>query len=85
MLFTLGSPVLFGLFCIELVLAGCSDKFLTAESPKTIHKDVVVIGGGASGAYSAVRLREDFGLRVAVVEKEAQLVRFSMRDLRLKH
>jgi len=41
----------------------------------TIHRDVAIIGGGASGAYSAVRLREDFGLSVVLVEKEAFLVR----------
>ena len=40
---------------------------------KTIHKDVVIVGGGASGAYSAVRLREDYNVSVIVVEKEGML------------
>ena len=40
-----------------------------------IYKDVAIIGGGASGAYSAVRLREDEGLSVVVVEKQDRLVR----------
>ena len=51
----------------------------TAEEPASvIRTDVAVIGGGASGAYSAVRLREDFGLRVVLIEKEAILVRTIM-------
>ena len=29
---------------------------------KTIKKDVAIIGGGSSGSYSAVRLREDYGV-----------------------
>lgn len=39
-----------------------------------IAKDVVVVGGGASGAYAAFRLREDFGKSVALVEKQDTLV-----------
>jgi heterodisulfide reductase subunit A-like polyferredoxin len=42
---------------------------------KTIEKDVVIIGGGASGAHAAVRLREDFGKSVIIVEKQNNLVR----------
>lgn len=42
----------------------------------TIEKDVVIIGGGASGSHAAVRLREDYGKSVVVIEKEAILVRF---------
>ncbi|KAK3377640.1 hypothetical protein B0H63DRAFT_221540 [Podospora didyma] len=38
-----------------------------------IHKDVAIIGGGGSGAYSAVRLREDFGVSVVVIEKDGIL------------
>ena len=45
------------------------------EDPTTIHRDVAIIGGGASGAYSAVRLREDFGLKVILIEKDSILVR----------
>jgi len=39
-----------------------------------IQKDVAIIGGGASGAHAAVRLREDLGKSVVVVEKQGQLV-----------
>lgn len=40
----------------------------------TIVKDVVVLGGGASGSYAAVRLK-DSGKTVAVVEQKTHLVR----------
>jgi len=40
----------------------------------TIVRDVVVLGGGASGSYAAVRLK-DFGKTVVVVEKNDHLVR----------
>ncbi|KAF3356325.1 hypothetical protein VDGD_08210 [Verticillium dahliae] len=38
-----------------------------------IERDVVVLGGGASGAHAAVRLREDYGKSVILVEKKAEL------------
>jgi hypothetical protein len=37
--------------------------------------DVAVIGGGASGTYAAIRLVQDYGLKVALVEKNDRLVR----------
>ena len=39
-----------------------------------IKKDVVILGGGASGAHAAVRLREDYGKSVVIVEKQSNLV-----------
>lgn len=42
-----------------------------------IEKDVAIIGGGASGTHTAVRLREDYGVSVVVVESEDHLVGFS--------
>ncbi|KAM5352646.1 hypothetical protein ACJ41O_005368 [Fusarium nematophilum] len=38
-----------------------------------IEKDVVIIGGGASGAHAAFRLREDLGKSIILIEKEARL------------
>ncbi|KAK0726261.1 hypothetical protein B0T21DRAFT_371286 [Apiosordaria backusii] len=35
-----------------------------------IYKDVAIIGGGASGAHAAVRLTQDYGKSVVVVERE---------------
>src|SRR3569833_2055665 len=43
-----------------------------------IQRDVVIIGGGASGAHAAVRLREDFKKSVILVEKQSILVRSSL-------
>ncbi|SPO06218.1 uncharacterized protein DNG_08907 [Cephalotrichum gorgonifer] len=40
---------------------------------ETITKNVVIIGGGASGAHAAVRLREDFDKSVIVIEKKSHL------------
>ncbi|KAK4171096.1 hypothetical protein QBC36DRAFT_368171 [Triangularia setosa] len=35
-----------------------------------IYKDVAIIGGGASGAHAAVKLRQDFGKSVVIIERE---------------
>lgn len=40
---------------------------------KVIEKDVVIIGGGASGTYAAVRLREDFNKSIALIEPKNRL------------
>jgi len=66
------------------VAAKCRDGSNAADDLTTTYKDVVIVGGGASGVYSAVRLREDYGLSVVVVEKDIQLVgdpRFAPRTL----
>ncbi|CAM1508821.1 Fc.00g025600.m01.CDS01 [Cosmosporella sp. VM-42] len=43
---------------------------ICAVSASKIQKDVVIIGGGASGAYAAVRLKEDYGKSILLVEKQ---------------
>lgn len=40
---------------------------------QVIHRDVVIVGGGASGAHAAVKLR-DMGLTIVLVEKRDRLV-----------
>lgn len=40
-----------------------------------IERDVVIIGGGAAGAHAAVKLRQEYGKTVLVIEKEDMLVR----------
>ncbi|GAB1314657.1 Amine oxidase [Madurella fahalii] len=63
-----------GLLCARRVRALCPDIGSgAANGVPTISKDVAIIGGGGSGAYSAVRLREDYGIGVVVVEKEPML------------
>jgi hypothetical protein len=63
------------------LLAALQASFVSAEAAaeavsKTITKDVVIVGGGASGAHAAVRLREDFGKSIVLIEKHDYLVRF---------
>lgn len=52
--------------------------FVFSETPsthvRTIIKDVVILGGGPSGSFAAVRLREDFGKSVIIVEQKDRLV-----------
>lgn len=43
---------------------------LRVVQSEVIHKDVVILGGGASGTYAAVRLREDYGKDILLVEME---------------
>lgn len=38
-----------------------------------IERDVAIIGGGASGTYAAVRLREDFNTSIIVIEPKDRL------------
>lgn len=58
-----------------VVSLGCLAATAAASTLKheTIYRDVVVVGGGASGSHAAVWLR-DHGASVAVVEKASQLV-----------
>ena len=45
-----------------------------AAAPRILFKDVAIVGGGASGAYAAVRLRDDYGKSIALIEKQSILV-----------
>lgn len=58
------------------LLAAASLVATTAASTcsPVIKRDVVIVGGGASGAHAAVRLREDLGKSIVLIEKEAILV-----------
>ncbi|KAH8655460.1 hypothetical protein BX600DRAFT_439976 [Xylariales sp. PMI_506] len=51
-----------------------STVVIAGEYPLSyVNKDVVILGGGASGTYAAVRLREDYGKSVLLVEMESIL------------
>ncbi|KAJ5288144.1 hypothetical protein N7478_003830 [Penicillium angulare] len=41
---------------------------LVTSNSDVIQRDIVVIGGGASGAYAAVRLCDDFNKSIALIE-----------------
>ncbi|KAF5978849.1 hypothetical protein FBULB1_5996 [Fusarium bulbicola] len=50
-----------------------SHGVLATPKQETIEVDVAIVGGGATGAYAAVRLREDYGKKVVVIEKQNRL------------
>ncbi|KAH6673083.1 amine oxidase [Halenospora varia] len=50
-----------------------SFKNAAAFAKRIIYKDVVILGGGASGSHAAVRLREDFNKSIVLVEKQNNL------------
>lgn len=50
-----------------------------------MHKNVVILGGGASGTCAAVRLREDYGKGVLLVEMEPILVSIFTNSFLNKH
>lgn len=55
---------------LNLLFVACA----ASATVDVLFKDVVIVGGGSSGAYAAVRLREDFGKSIALIEKESILV-----------
>ncbi|RFN54007.1 amine oxidase protein [Fusarium flagelliforme] len=58
------------LFVLFSYVTGCA----ALAKPKLVREvDVAIVGGGATGAYAAVRLREDYGKSVLVIEKEGKL------------
>jgi hypothetical protein len=68
--------LLYALCCLNLVAAlpGTPITFdeTKYDSSSIITRDVCIIGGGSTGTYSAIRLR-DMGKSVVVVEREAIL------------
>lgn len=50
------------------------------QPPRVIDRDVVIIGGGASGAHAALRLK-DMGQSIALVEMQSTLVWHSASTL----
>ena len=64
---------LVALTAVSGAFAGLDSSFFNFF--ETIEKDVVIVGGGAVGSHAAVRLREDYGKSVMLIEKESILVR----------
>ena len=60
------------LMAVAWTIVACSGVPCQSDQ---VTKDVLIIGGGASGAHAAVRLRDDYGLSVALIEKQDILVR----------
>jgi hypothetical protein len=60
-----------GFLCISSAV-GLVVEDRSFSQTDTITRDVVVIGGGASGTYAAIRLK-DLGKTVALVEKTGEL------------
>lgn len=58
----------------EVFLAALAGALPAMATARTMERDVVVIGGGAAGSHAAVRLRDDFGKSIVLVEKEGILV-----------
>ena len=65
-------PVRVGIFALGLtgLVAAVPKKHDPLE---VIERDVLIIGGGATGTYAAIRLREDYKKSVLVIEKNDKL------------
>ena len=65
-------PVRIGIFALGLtgLFAAVPKKHDPLE---VIERDVLIIGGGATGTYAAIRLREDYKKSVLVIEKNDKL------------
>ena len=59
---------------VTLVSNAAAIRSYDFAAEDTIVKDVAIVGGGASGTYAAVRLREDYNKSVIVVETQNRLV-----------
>ena len=66
------------------VNAGSTVNEAAFAPEEIIRKYVAIIGGGASGTYAAVRLREDYNTSIIVIEEMDRLVRYSSSPSRLR-
>lgn len=59
---------------VSTASTNCEKRTSSSAATETIDVDVAIIGGGATGAYAAVRLRDDYQKKVLVIEKANRLV-----------
>jgi NADPH-dependent 2,4-dienoyl-CoA reductase/sulfur reductase-like enzyme len=64
---------LVGLAVVSPILALPAEPHGRSGTVEELECDVAILGGGAAGAYAAVRLR-DMGKKVIVIEKKSHLV-----------
>ena len=62
-------------FLVVGLVAGNALPLPEDACENSISVNVAVVGGGASGAYAAVRLKEDFNQTIVLIEKQEKLVR----------
>lgn len=60
------------LWCV--IAAAVAGGATVCNCSNVVVKDIAIIGGGAAGAYAAVRLRDDYGKSIALVEMQGKLV-----------
>ena len=53
---------------------GASTILPQSIASRVLFKDVAIIGGGASGSHAAIRLKEDYGKSIVVIEAQSRLV-----------
>ena len=70
---------------VTLVPNAAANRNYDFAAEDTMVKDVAIVGGGASGTYAAVRLREDYNTSVVVVETQNRLVGLFPRTATLIH
>ncbi|KAK3388026.1 hypothetical protein B0H63DRAFT_413350 [Podospora didyma] len=52
---------------------GASTVLPQSIASRVLFKDVAIIGGGASGSHAALRLKEDYGKSVVVIDAQSRL------------
>ncbi|KAF2849920.1 FAD/NAD(P)-binding domain-containing protein [Plenodomus tracheiphilus IPT5] len=57
----------------KLLLISALLTLPTTANPTTLTTDIAIIGGGASGTYAAVRLREDLNTSILLIEPRPNL------------
>ncbi|KAF5568749.1 amine oxidase [Fusarium napiforme] len=51
----------------------CQQPPKNKDATQAIAVDVAIVGGGGSGGYAAVQLRENYGKKIVVIEKQKKL------------